>query len=99
MTRPTLAPLDFTHDASLNAWVESANTPDTDFPIQNLPLGVFRRAGTQDAFRPGVAIGEQIVDLLAVRAAGVLPAGVAATLNGCEHGELNAFMAQGRTWL
>ncbi|MFC5523554.1 fumarylacetoacetase [Polaromonas jejuensis] len=96
MMRPTLAPLDFTHDASLNSWVESANTPDSDFPIQNLPIGVFRRAGSLEFFRPGVAIGEQIVDLLAARAAGVLPADVAVTLNGCERGELNAFMAQGR---
>ncbi len=96
MMSPTLPPLDFTHDASLNSWVASANSPDSDFPIQNLPLGVFRRAGSQEAFRPGVAIGEQIVDLLAARAAGVLPADVAATLTGCERGELNAFMAQGR---
>jgi len=97
MMSPTLASLDFTHDASLNSWVASANSPDCDFPIQNLPLGVFRRAASQEAFRPGVAIGEQIVDLLAARAAGVLPADVAATLNGCERGELNAFMAQGRS--
>ena len=96
MMSPTLAPLDFTHDASLNSWVASANAPDSDFPIQNLPIGVFRRAGRQEAFRPGVAIGDQVVDLLAARTAGVLPADVAATLNGCERGELNTFMAQGR---
>ncbi len=88
--------VDHTHDAALNSWVVSANAPDTDFPIQNLPMGVFRRAGSDQAFRPGVAIGEQIVDLLAARDAGALPAGVAATLAGCERGELNAFMAQGR---
>ncbi|WP_397440165.1 fumarylacetoacetase [Polaromonas sp. UC242_47] len=93
---PSLTPLDFTHDAALNSWVASANTPDSDFPIQNLPLGVFRRAGSQETFRPGVAIGEQIVDLLAARAAGIFPADVAATLDGCERGELNTFMAQGR---
>ncbi|MFI5445672.1 fumarylacetoacetase [Polaromonas sp. UC242_47] len=96
MMSPSLTPLDFTHDAALNSWVASANTPDSDFPIQNLPLGVFRRAGSQETFRPGVAIGEQIVDLLAARAAGIFPADVAATLDGCERGELNTFMAQGR---
>ncbi len=96
MTSATLSPLDFTHDAALNSWVASANAPDSDFPIQNLPLGVFRRAGSEEAFRPGVAIGEQIVDLLAARAAGVFSADVAATLDGCERGELNTFMAQGR---
>ena len=89
-------PLDFSHDAALRSWVASANTPETDFPIQNLPLGVFRRAGSPEAFRPGVAIGDQIVDLLAARDAGVLPPDVAASLTGCEHGELNAFMARGR---
>ena len=88
---------DFSHDATLRSWITSANTPDTDFPIQNLPLGVFRRAGSQEAFRPGVAIGEQIVDLLAVRDAGLFPPEVAASLTGCEQGELNAFMAQGRS--
>ncbi|MGH8829632.1 MAG: fumarylacetoacetase, partial [Polaromonas sp.] len=91
-----LEAVDHTHDAALSSWVVSANAPDTDFPIQNLPMGVFRRAGSEEAFRPGVAIGEQIVDLLAARDAGALPAGVAATLAGCERGELNAFMAQGR---
>ena len=93
---PSPDQMDFSHDATLRSWVESANTPDTDFPIQNLPLGVFRRAGSQETFRPGVAIGDQIIDLLAARDAGVLPPAVAASLAGCGQGELNAFMAQGR---
>jgi len=50
-----------THDASVRSWVESANLPDADFPIQNLPFGVFRTAGTKP--RIGVAIGDQILDL------------------------------------
>ena len=92
---PSPDQMDFSHDATLRSWVESANTPDTDFPIQNLPLGVFRRAGSQETFRPGVAIGDQIIDLLAARDAGVLPPAVAASLASCGQGELNAFMAQG----
>ncbi|MBC7444370.1 MAG: fumarylacetoacetase [Polaromonas sp.] len=88
--------LDFSHDAGLRSWVASANAPDCDFPIQNLPVGVFRRAGSREGFRPGVAIGDQVVDLLAMRDAGLLPPEVAASLIGCERGELNAFMAQGR---
>ena len=52
-----------THDVSLRSWVESANVSDADFPIQNLPFGRYRRMGTEDDFRIGVAIGEQIVDL------------------------------------
>ena len=88
--------LDFSHDAGLRSWVASANAPESDFPIQNLPVGVFRRVGSQERFRPGVAIGDQIVDLLRVRDAGLFPLEVAASLSGCEHGELNAFMALGR---
>jgi len=48
------------------SWVESANDPATDFPIQNLPFGVFRRKGSKEAPRGGVAIGEEILDLAAV---------------------------------
>jgi fumarylacetoacetase len=58
--------LDRTHDPELESWVESANTPGSDFPIQNLPFGVFRRTGTKEAPRGGVAIGDQILDLVAL---------------------------------
>nr|WP_198425433.1 fumarylacetoacetase [Caldimonas thermodepolymerans] len=88
--------IDDTHDASLTSWVESANAPATDFPIQNLPIGMFRRAGSAEGFRPGVAIGDQVVDLLAAADAGVLPDDVVAALRACAPGQLNAFMAQGR---
>ncbi len=52
-----------THDPNLRSWVESANDPNTDFPIQNLPFGVFRRAISDESPRIGVAIGNQILDL------------------------------------
>ena len=58
--------LDRTHDPALASWVESANVPGGDFPIQNLPFGVFRRKGTKEAPRGGVAIGDQILDLAAL---------------------------------
>ncbi|MBL8674016.1 MAG: fumarylacetoacetase, partial [Rhodospirillales bacterium] len=61
--------LNETHDPALRSWVESANAAGTDFPIQNLPFGVFRRRGAEEAFKPGVAIGDMILDL------GALPAG------------------------
>ena len=51
-----------THDPVLTSWIESANSPDTDFPIQNLPFGVFSRKGDAER-RVGVAIGDQIVDI------------------------------------
>src|SRR5258706_8506233 len=54
-----------THDPELKSWVESANDPATDFPIQNLPFGIFRRKGSKERPRGGVAIGDQILDLSA----------------------------------
>jgi len=58
--------MDATHNPKLKSWVESANDPASDFPIQNLPFGIFRRKGTREAPRGGVAIGDQILDLTAV---------------------------------
>jgi fumarylacetoacetase len=55
-----------THDPELKSWVESANDPAGDFPIQNLPFGVFRRKGTKEKPRGGVAIGDQVFDLAAL---------------------------------
>jgi fumarylacetoacetase len=54
--------LDFTHDPAARSSVASANVEGCDFPIQNLPFGVFRRRG-DTAFRGGVAIGDRIVDV------------------------------------
>jgi fumarylacetoacetase len=54
--------VDDTHDASLQSFVASANDPATDFPIQNLPLGRFRRSSGDD-WRIGVAIGDQVLGL------------------------------------
>ena len=51
-----------THDAALTSWVESANDPETDFPIQNLPYGVFRTPD-QEKPRIGVRIGDFVLDL------------------------------------
>ena len=55
-----------THDPDRRSWVESANQPGCDFPIQNLPFGLFRRKGKKEAPRGGVAIGDQILDLIAL---------------------------------
>ena len=52
-----------TLDPSRTSWLESANSPSTDFPIQNLPFGVFRRAGTGGPGTIGVAIGDDILDV------------------------------------
>jgi len=57
--------LNATHDPKLRSWVQSANEPGCDFPIQNLPFGRFRTAGSSETFRIGVAIGDQVLDLKA----------------------------------
>ena len=48
------------------SWVESANDPAGDFPIQNLPFGIFKRKNSKEAPRGGVAIGDQVLDLAAL---------------------------------
>jgi len=58
--------LDETHDPGLKSWVESANEPGCDFPIQNLPFGIFKRKNSKETPRGGVAIGDQILDLAAL---------------------------------
>ena len=60
-----------THDPGLRSWVDTANVEGADFPIQNLPMGVVRRRGSQDAPRIGVAIGDQILDLSRCRDMGL----------------------------
>lgn len=66
--------LNETHDPTLESWLSSANAAEADFPIQNLPFGVFSDAGSssQDPGRIGVAIGDRVVDLAALRDAGLL---------------------------
>jgi fumarylacetoacetase len=74
--------LNETHDAQLASWIESANSPGSDFPIQNLPLGVFRRAGSTESFRGGVAIGDQILDLAAALTTGAFRAAAVGKVAG-----------------
>jgi fumarylacetoacetase len=96
VTAPTLMNrLNATHDPSLQSWVESANRPDCDFPIQNLPFAVFQRRGTRDVFRGGVAIGDQILDLAAVNERGVIRGAAANPLAAASQCTLNGFMELG----
>ncbi|AOU95297.1 fumarylacetoacetase [Achromobacter ruhlandii] len=85
-----------THDPSLKSWVASANTGASDFPVQNLPYAAFRRKGSQESFRPGVAIGDQIVDLAALAAAKPFEGAAAEALAACQGDSLNALMALGQ---
>ena len=83
-----------THDPAARSWLPSANEPATDFPLQNLPFGVFRRAGTDERPRVGVAIGDRVLDVSEGVRAGLLKGDGADACAGAE--SLNALMAAGR---
>ncbi|MBV9316656.1 MAG: fumarylacetoacetase [Gammaproteobacteria bacterium] len=91
-----MSTLDATHDPALRSWVESANAPGHDFPLQNLPFAAFRRAGSGEAFRGGVAIGDAVLDLGALHALGVLAGAAREALALCTGPALNPLMASGR---
>ncbi|HEY9605834.1 MAG TPA: fumarylacetoacetate hydrolase family protein, partial [Allocoleopsis sp.] len=91
MTRP----LDATHDLNLRSWVESANQNDTDFPIQNLPFGVFRSANRAEPSRIGIAIGNQILDLSRCIETGLLQELPEVLQEACKSPHLNSLMALG----
>lgn len=81
--------VDHTHDPSLESWVD---TSGTDFPIQNLPFGVFRRTGDP---RIGIAIGDQILDLRAVAESRLLGDVPDEILGACLSRSLNRMMSLG----
>src|SRR5579883_2788620 len=87
---------DATHDPNLSSWVESANEVDADFPIQNLPFGVFQRLDRAETPRVGVAIGNQILDLAACHALGLLDTLSEPVQAACVASALNDLMALGR---
>jgi fumarylacetoacetase len=87
--------LNETHHPALQSWLSSANVAGCDFPIQNLPFAVFRHKGSSEAFRGGVAIGDQIVDLAALAKSGVLTGEAAAAAQAGAQDKLNALMALG----
>lgn len=88
--------IDATHDPKLRSWVTSANQKDTDFPIQNLPFGVFRTRGSAEPGRIGVAIGDRILDLSRCYCAGLLQELPEQLQTACLAPNLNSLMAMGR---
>ncbi|MGV3769553.1 MAG: fumarylacetoacetase [Sphingobium phenoxybenzoativorans] len=79
--------IDDTHDPALTSWVSGADG-HADFPVQNLPLGIF--APKAGAPRAGVAIGDSILDLAQCAERGLLPKAVQDAVRG---GTLNALFA------
>ena len=86
--------MDWTHEPSLTSWIESANRGG-DFPIQNLPLGVFRRRGEAGPGRVGIAIGDMILDVTACRDAGRFTGLAERASEACAAPALNALMRLG----
>ena len=75
----------------LTSWIESANSPDTDFPIQNLPFGVFSRRGEIER-RIGVAIGDKIVDVAESLSANLWSGEARDVARWCDRPTLNELM-------
>ena len=84
---------DATTDPSLRAFIEIA--PDSPFPIQNLPYGVFKPRSGGEA-RVGVAIGDFVLDLAVLEEKGFLKRAEIETVRPFSKPSLNAFMAMGR---
>ena len=88
--------LDETHDSKVQSWVESANVAGSDFPIQNLPFGVFRRREEGAEARVGIAIGDHILDVAGVRSESLLAEeGLRLAANACASDSLNSLMTLG----
>lgn len=87
--------LDETHDPRALCWLDSANRTDSEFPIQNLPFAVFRRGGSAEQFRGGVAIGDQIIDLAALAALELFRGPAAEGIRAGAQATLNSLMQQG----
>ena len=86
--------IDETHDPSLESWVETANG-HPDFPIQNLPLGVFSPGDGRP--RGGVAIGDHILDLASASASGLLSGEAQMAAARASGDSLNACLALPRS--
>jgi fumarylacetoacetase len=86
--------MDETHDPQRTSWVPSARA-GTDFPIQNLPFGIFRRRDDAEPARVGMAIGDQILDLAACHDEGRFSGLAAQAGDACAAATLNPLMALG----
>jgi fumarylacetoacetase len=92
--------LDATHDPKIRSWLASANFPGNAFPVQNLPFGVFQRAGSAEPYRGGVAIGDQIIDLKALADTRLLTGEAQLGATAGSQASLNALMQLGlRIWI
>lgn len=88
--------LDETHDLKVQSWVESANVADADFPVQNLPFGIYRQHGAGSRAKVGVAIGDRILDVHGLLGQCYLAdEKLRSAANACAADSLNPLMALG----
>lgn len=88
--------LDETHHSKVESWVESSNNASSDFPIQNLPFGMFRRRSEDGAPRVGVAIGDLVLDLYGMQSQDLLAEeSIRTAANAFTSDSLNALMSLG----
>ena len=88
--------LNETHDSAARSWVESANAVGSDFPIQNLPLGVFDSGHTP---RVGIAIGDRVLDIEECESAGLFDGAAEVASAACSEGALHYLMGmEPRYW-
>lgn len=89
-------PIDHTHDPAAYSWLGSANG-HRSFPIQNLPFAVFRRQFSDEDWRGGVAIGDDVVDLAVLASTGALSGLAQLAAEAAARPALNALLALGQT--
>lgn len=85
--------LDHTHDPKALSFVDSANQPGADFPIQNLPFGRIRHAGLGQGVRVVVAIGDMALDVVATARTCGFHGLAAEAAEACDGGDLNRLIA------
>src|ERR1700741_563642 len=90
-----MARLDETHDPKRQSWVTSANG-HADFPIQNLPVGIFSPAGSTER-RGGIAIGDLILDLAAAVEVELFAGAARDAAEATSSGSLNDLFGLGQT--
>ena len=85
--------LNETHDPKRKSFIAAANSPNSDFPIQNLPFCVFARAG--ENFRGGIAIGDRVLDLGTALREGLFSGAAEKGAQAASGPNLNPLMALG----
>jgi fumarylacetoacetase len=82
-------------DPNRPSWIDSANIPGNGFPLQSLPFCIFLEDGLRPRPRPGVGIGDQILDLHILLRSGLLGTQQPSLVAGCSARSLNLLISCG----